>query len=149
MGRIAKIERDAARDLTAFFEVSLDLLVIRDMHGRFVKAQPRLGDGARLRVEELIGRPMLAFIHPDDAAASRERMVVAPRPRRRRRLRQPLPPQGRSYRYLEWRARRMGELVFGVARDVTERLAIEAELRGGQGRRPRPPTGPRANSWPT
>jgi signal transduction histidine kinase/CheY-like chemotaxis protein len=31
------------------------------------------------------------------------------------------------YRHLEWRARRVGDKVFGVARDVTERLALEAE----------------------
>jgi signal transduction histidine kinase/ActR/RegA family two-component response regulator len=32
------------------------------------------------------------------------------------------------YRHLEWRARRVGDMVFGVARDVTERLALEAEM---------------------
>ncbi|MGZ3315648.1 MAG: ATP-binding protein, partial [Caulobacteraceae bacterium] len=33
-----------------------------------------------------------------------------------------------GYRHLEWRARRVGDMVFGVARDVTERLALEAEM---------------------
>ncbi len=37
-----------------------------------------------------------------------------------------------TYRHLEWRARRVGELVFGIARDVTERLAIEAEMQAAR-----------------
>ena len=45
------------------------------------------------------------------------------------------------YRHLEWRARRMGEVVFGVARDVTDRLA-----RRGEAARRRPEAG--ANCWP-
>ena len=33
------------------------------------------------------------------------------------------------YRHLEWRARRVGDRVFGVARDITERLIIDAEIQ--------------------
>jgi signal transduction histidine kinase/CheY-like chemotaxis protein len=32
------------------------------------------------------------------------------------------------YRFFEWRARQAGDLVYGVARDVTDRLEIEAEM---------------------
>ena len=37
-------------------------------------------------------------------------------------------------RHLEWRARQEGELVYGVARDVTERIALEAEMASAPGR---------------
>jgi signal transduction histidine kinase/CheY-like chemotaxis protein len=33
-----------------------------------------------------------------------------------------------GYRHLEWRAHQHGDLVYGVARDVTDRLAMEAEM---------------------
>jgi putative IMPACT (imprinted ancient) family translation regulator len=33
----------------------------------------------------------------------------------------------RSHRHLEWRAHQEGNLVFGVARDVTERLTTAAD----------------------
>jgi signal transduction histidine kinase/CheY-like chemotaxis protein len=36
------------------------------------------------------------------------------------------------YRQLEWRARRSGDLVFAVARDVTERLREEAEMEAAK-----------------
>jgi two-component system, sensor histidine kinase len=134
MNRIARIERDAARDLTTFFDVSLDMLVIRDLDGRFVKANRAWETALGYRVEELVGQPMLAFIHPEDAAASRGRMVSIDADADGKivgfvnRYRH----KDGSYRFFEWRARKMGELVFGVARDVTERMAFEAELKAAK-----------------
>jgi len=126
--RSAQIERDAARNLTTFFEVSLDMLCIRDMDLNFVKVNRAWAEALGYSVEELEGSPMLPLIHPDDAAASSghmERMraddeVMGFVNRYRHR--------DGNYRHLEWRARRVGDMVFGVARDVTERLAIEAEM---------------------
>src|SRR5205085_520783 len=80
------------------------------------------------RMEELEGQPMLSFIHPDDVAASHSQM---------QRVRSEKDVTGHinryrcrdgGYRHFEWRARQEGDLVYGVARDVTERLAIEAEM---------------------
>jgi PAS domain S-box-containing protein len=117
----------ASLDLATFFDVSLDLLCIRDQDYRFLKVNQAWETALGWRVEELIGRPMIDFVHPDDVEASRERMrlvavqnVMGFVNRYRHR--------DGSYRNLEWRARHVGDLVFGVARDVTERLALEAEM---------------------
>jgi signal transduction histidine kinase/ActR/RegA family two-component response regulator len=80
----------------------------------------------------LIGAPMLSLIHPDDVEPSRTQMgradgegeIVGFVNRYRHK-------DGR-YRHLEWRARKMGEFVFGVARDVTDRLAMEAEMQAAR-----------------
>ena len=124
--------RRAEDDLSAFFDVSLDMLCIRDMHGCFVKASPSWERTLGWSVADLIGTPMLSLIHPDDVEPSRTQMARADREgevvgfinRYRHR-------DGR-YRHLEWRARRMGEFVFGVARDVTDRLAFEAETQAAR-----------------
>ncbi len=115
-------------DFATFFAVSLDLLVIRDSHFRIVKVNHAWERTLGYTMAELEGRPMLEFVHPDDAAASKDQMqrVVAERDVKgfinRYRCRDG------SYRHLEWRARQEGELVYGVARDVTERIALEAEM---------------------
>ena len=119
-------------DLSAFFDVSLDMLCIRDMQGRFVKASRSWEAVLGYPVEALIGAPMTSLIHPDDIAPSRAVMaradvqeeVVGFVNRYRHR-------DGR-YRHLEWRARRFGEWVFGVARDVTDRLALEAQMQAAR-----------------
>ncbi len=115
-------------ELATFFEVSLDMLCIRDKDLKFVKVNQAWETALGYSIGELEGAPMLDFIHPDDAAASHghmQRLVVEEEVRgfinRYRR-------RDGTYRHLEWRARRVGDLVYGVARDVTERLAIEAEM---------------------
>jgi PAS domain S-box-containing protein len=115
-------------DLSAFFDVSLDLLCIRDMDGRFVKASPSWQRTLGWRVDELVGAPMMGLIHPDDLGPSRVQMdradsegdIIGFVNRYRH--------KDGSYRHLEWRAHRFGDFVFGVARDVTDRLAMEADM---------------------
>ena len=119
---------DAVRNLTTFFEVSLDMLCVRDMDRKFVKVNQAWETALGYSVEELEGASMLDLIHPDDVADSQghmERLQVEEEVwgfiNRYRH-------KDGGHRHLEWRARRVGDLVFGVARDVTERLAIEAEM---------------------
>ncbi|MDB5459882.1 MAG: multi-sensor hybrid histidine kinase [Caulobacteraceae bacterium] len=119
-------------DLSTFFDVSIDMLCIRDMHGRFLKVSRSWETVLGYTVEELQGAPLLPLIHPDDVAATRGQMarinleeeIVGFINRYRHR-------DGR-YRYLEWRARRAGDRVFAVARDVTDRLAIEAQMQAAK-----------------
>jgi two-component system, sensor histidine kinase len=126
------VERDMARDLTTFFEVSLDMLCIRDMDRRFVKVNRAWETVLGYRTPELEGASMLSLIHPDDIAATDGHMtriraedeVIGFINRYRHR--------DGGYRHLEWRARRVGDLVYGVARDVTERMAIEAEMNAAK-----------------
>src|ERR1700744_1878825 len=120
-------EANGVAHLETFFAVSLDLLVIRDDQYKILKVNQAWEATLGYRIDELEGQPMLSFIHPDDVAASQAEM---------HRMRAERDMQGfinryrcrdGSYRHLEWRARREGELVYGVARDVTERIALEAE----------------------
>ncbi|MEK7429450.1 MAG: ATP-binding protein [Pseudomonadota bacterium] len=118
----------AGPDLASFFSVSLDLLCIRDREFRFVRVNQAWEATLGYRVEELEGQKMAAFIHPDDMPASLGHMqrleiedeVVGFINRYRHR--------DGTYRRLEWRARRGGDHVYGVARDVTERLELEAQM---------------------
>jgi PAS domain S-box-containing protein len=119
-------------DLSAFFDVSLDMLCIRDMHGCFVKASPSWERSLGWTAAELIGTPMLSLIHPDDIAPSRARMVDADREGEIVGFINRYRHKDGRYRHLEWRARRMGAFVFGVARDVTDRLAVEAEMQAAR-----------------
>ncbi|WP_372783054.1 ATP-binding protein [Phenylobacterium sp.] len=123
-----QIEKDTASNFTTFFEVSLDMLCIRDSDFKFVRVNRAWEKVLGYSIAELEGASMLPLVHPDDIGETHghmERMRVEDEVmgfvnRYRHR-------DGR-YRHLEWRARRVGDMVFGVARDVTERLALEAEM---------------------
>ena len=116
-------------DLSTFFDVSLDMLCIRDTAGRFVRVSPSWTAVLGWTADELVGQPLLPLIHPDDVPATADLMksihadgeIVGFVNRYRHR-------DGR-YRQLEWRARLSGDQVFAVARDVTDRLAADAQMK--------------------
>ena len=125
-------EQDAdALAISTFFDVSLDLLVIRELDGRVVRASPSWETVLGWRPDEMVGLPLLRLLHPDDQIATLESVIEVEN-------RGPKDPmvdfknryrhKDGSYRTIEWRARRVGDRVYGVARDVTDRVAAEREL---------------------
>ena len=115
-------------DFETFFSTSLDLLVIRDADLRIVKVNQAWEKVLGYRTEELEGQLMLSFIHPDDVAASHSQMQRVETEKDVKGIINRYRCRDGGYRYLEWRAHQEGDLVYGVARDVTERLAIQAEM---------------------
>ncbi len=118
-------------DVASFFDVSLDLLVIRDLEGRVLKASPSWRTQLGHCPEEMEGRPLLRLVHPDDLPGSLDSAVEV----ERRRSGDPVLGFTNRYRHkdghyrtLEWRAQRSGGRIYGVARDVTDRVAAEREL---------------------
>ena len=57
-------------DLDTFFDVSLDLLVVRELDGRVVKASASWFTVLGYRPDEIEGQGLLRLIHPDDHAAT-------------------------------------------------------------------------------
>jgi PAS domain S-box-containing protein len=115
-------------DFETFFATSLDLLVIRDAELKIVKVNQAWEKVLGYRTEELEGQPMLSFIHPDDLAASHSQMQRVEIEKDVKGIINRYRCRDGGYRYLEWRAHQEGDLVYGVARDVTDRLAIESEM---------------------
>ena len=117
--------------IATFFEVSLDLLVIRELDGRVVRASPSWETVLGHRPDEMEGRPLLRLLHPDDHATTLQSAAEV----ETRGAGDPvvgfinryLHKDG-GYRTLEWRARRVGDRIYGVARDVTDRVAAERAL---------------------
>jgi two-component system, sensor histidine kinase len=119
---------ETARNLSSFFDVSADLLCIRDMEGRFVKVNQAWETVLGHPIEVLEGSGLLPLLHPDDLESTRANMQRAEADGEVNGFVNRYRRADGTYCQLEWRARRCGDLVFGVARDVTERLRIEAEM---------------------
>ena len=116
-------------ELEAFFSVNLDLLCIADMEGHFIKTNAAWSQVLGYATEELNKRKFLEFVHPDDMPATLDAMAslgkgddvlqFANRYRRK----------DGSYRYIEWRSHRKGNLIYAAARDVTERIEQERMIK--------------------
>jgi len=124
-------ELDAFSGGTEFFGMSLDLLSISGFDGRFKRINPSWTKTLGWSAEELMARPLIEFVHPDD----REATLAG---REGLKANQPLIGLNNryvckdgSYRWLEWRS--VGhlerEVVYGVARDVTMQREAERVLR--------------------
>ncbi|WAC60667.1 PAS domain-containing hybrid sensor histidine kinase/response regulator [Brevundimonas sp. SL130] len=118
-------------DLDTFFDVSLDLLIVRDINGPVLKASPSWFTVLGYHAEELVGVMLISLIHPDDLEATRRAIQEVTH----RGLDEPALGQTNRYRHkdghyvtLEWRARRFGDRIYAVARDVTQKVAHEQAL---------------------
>jgi two-component system cell cycle sensor histidine kinase/response regulator CckA len=127
-------ERRAGADRDRFFSLSLDMLMVGTPDGIFKRVNPSFGEVLGYQVSELVGRPFLDFIVPEDIARTREayEQVRAGKPvihfenRYRRR--------DGSLRVFSWRGTVdpvTGD-VYAVARDITEQRTTEAQLRHAQ-----------------
>jgi PAS domain S-box-containing protein len=116
------------------FTVAPDLMSVAGLDGYFRRVNPAFTRVLGYTAEELVARPCYDFVHPDDAAATRaeiDRIARgAPSPVFENRYR----CKDGSWRWLAWSNPAPGpgeHLIYGVARDVTERKRAE-HLEAGQ-----------------
>ncbi len=120
--------RADAHEIRSLFELSLDALCVAGVDGRFREVNPALARIYGRSVDELLTRPLMDFVHPDDReATSRELASLstgAPTVSFENRV---LRPDG-SVRSIAWRATPVIEsgLVYAVGRDVTEARRLAA-----------------------
>lgn len=118
-------------DLERFFALSVDLLAVCSSRtGEWVRINAAFETTLGWRPEDLVGRPYLDLVHPDDrqrSAAAAVR-VAAGEPLRdfEHRVRTAAGP----YRWIAWRTRAMAEeqLMYCVGRDVTDTRAARQEI---------------------
>ncbi len=114
-----------------FFTLSRDLFCIANPEGYFKRVNFAWVDKLGYSEEELISRPFLTFIHPDDIPSTMQQMAV---------LAEGMPVTNFENRYickdgsiiwLLWSAtpNTARDFIYACAYDVTDRKAAESELR--------------------
>jgi PAS domain S-box-containing protein len=120
---------DAADIEARFFALSIDMLCIAHFNGHFSRLSLAWETTLGFTREELQARPMFDFVHPDD----RERSIE--QNRKVKAGGQALGFENRyrckdgSYRWLLWNASAdlENQLIYSVARDITQRKEAEAQ----------------------
>lgn len=123
-------------EIVGFFQASLEMLCIAGGDGYFKQVNPVFERTLGYTAEELVSRPFIEFVHPEDQERTRQELsrLVAGIPtihfenRYRRR--------DGTYCWISWKAMpyRGGQRIYAVASDVTCQKQIEADLRAGQER---------------
>ncbi len=122
--------RRAQDELDRFFDVSLDMLCIAGFDGYFKRVNPAWRRILGYTDEELLGRPYIDFVHPDDRNAtgvqaktlSDGREVITFENRYRH--------KDGTMRWLLWTSAPLPDkqVIYAAARDITERKEAEETL---------------------
>jgi PAS domain S-box-containing protein len=123
--------RRAEAEVSRFFTLSLDLLCIASLDGRFVRLNPAWTSLLGWSEAELLSRPFLDFVHPDDRERTAREVVHLGEGRSTVNFENRYRCRDGAWRVLSWVAAGAGDsgLIMAVARDVTQRKADEDELR--------------------
>jgi PAS domain S-box-containing protein len=134
VGRAITLRRRAQRDVERIFELSLDLLGIVGFDGHYRSVNPAFQRTLGYSRQELLSRPYSDFLHPDDLESSREAFADAVLGKEITQFENRFLCADGSERWLQWSARAVPEqrVIYGIARDVTERRRVDAELREAQ-----------------
>jgi PAS domain S-box-containing protein len=126
----------AQRELDHIFRLSPDLIAVADFDGYFKRINPAFGHTLGYTEDELLQRPYLELVHPDDLGRTRAEDAVIRQGQTTMSFENRYVCKDGSFRWLEWATTPVvaEQLMYAVARDVTERRRAEIELREAQER---------------
>jgi PAS domain S-box-containing protein len=126
--------RKAERERNRLFEIAQELIIIAGYDGALCDVNPAFEAVLGYRRDEVIGRPYIDFVHPEDrpkVLARTERLLAGEvLPFNEIRCRQ----RDGSWRWISWRPIAVPEerLLYAIGRDTTARRQTEEALRQAQ-----------------
>ena len=126
----------ARAEVDRLFTLSSDLIVVAGFDGYFKRVNPAFTTQLGYTEEEALSRPYIEFVHPDDRALTEVKSSSLREGELTVAFENRYVCKDGSIRWIEWTSTPVVEerLIYGVARDVTERRRAEAGLREAEGR---------------
>lgn len=115
-------------ELNSYFINALDLFCIADLDGNFIKLNNEWENALGYKTESLIGQKFFDFIHPEDIPATIETVNELSQNKPIINFINRYKKSDNTYRFIEWRARSSGNLIYAAARDITDRKIMEDRL---------------------
>ena len=116
-------------ELDRYFTYSLDLLCIASTTGQFLRLNPEWEKVLGFPLAELVGRQFMELVHPEDCASTLAAITQLAEQTEVLRFVNRYQCKDGSYRWIEWNSRPAGHQIYAVARDITERKQVEADLK--------------------
>ena len=122
-----RIQAEAERD--RFFRVSLDLLCIAGTDGYFKRLNPAWSELLGYTEQELLSKPFLEFLHPDDIQATLKEVEKLSNGESSISFINRYRCANGDYKYLSWKTTPYGEMLYAAANDITELKHSEVRLK--------------------
>ena len=125
--------RRAEEELDQLFTLSLDMLCIAGFDGYFKRINPAWEGTLGIPTEELLSRPYIDFVHPDDREATIREAEKMDQGALTISFENRYRSADGTYLWLLWNAtpNKSLRLIFAVARDITQRKQTERRLATG------------------
>ena len=119
-----------------FMDLSVDMFCVAGFDGFFKNLNPSFEKTLGFTMKELMAKPYLEFIHPDDRSATVVEKAGLQEGKVTFAFENRYLCKDGSYKWLLWNAVSVSEqeLIYAVARDITERKRAEALLRESEER---------------
>jgi PAS domain S-box-containing protein len=129
LGVIAARRARAQRDFDRIFNLSPDLVVVAGFDGHVTRVNPAVHHVLGYTEEELLARPYVEFVHPDDRERTAAEAAAIGHGKTTLSFENRIVRKDGSVRVLEWTATPVVEdaVMYTMARDVTERRRAETE----------------------
>jgi PAS domain S-box-containing protein len=130
LGVNAARRASAQDELDRIFTMSPDLITVADFDGHFTRVNPAAEQVLGYTEEELRARPYLDLIHPDDRERTAAEAAAIGHGKTTRWFENRFVRRDGSQRTLQWTTTPLlkDRVMYGMARDVTERRHAETEL---------------------
>jgi len=124
--RLRALEAESARH----FNLSLDMISTAGFDGCFKTVNPAFERILGYGEEDLVGRPFLDFVHPDDVELTEREAAALSDGHSTVQFQNRYLDRDGEVHWLEWASVPLPDerLIYGVARDITQRKAMEEEL---------------------
>ena len=122
--------RRYSTDLDNLFRLSRDLICVSSLDGRFLRLNPAWEKTLGLPLAQMVGRPFLEFVHPDDVAATRAETVALGGGHETVSFENRYRSGDGRWRWLLWNATADLDagVIYATARDITERKHAEQRI---------------------
>jgi len=129
---VNKSLQDSREELKRIFELSIDMICISEISGKFIKINPAFGKTLGYTDEELLSKPYIDFVHPEDRKNTiqvvKDKLLkgeVALDFKTRYQC------KDGSYKWLMWNAKPVINegILFAIAHDITEQKKTEDNLK--------------------
>ena len=128
--------RRAEREMESIVESSQDLIGIAGFDGYWKRVNPAFERTLGYTAQELLARPVLDFVHPDDVHRTQQTLEAVRQGSQVGHFVNRNLSKDSEVRWLEWNARPAREAgrLYASARDITDRRRAEEEVRRARAR---------------
>jgi PAS domain S-box-containing protein len=126
----------AQRELDHIFQLSPDLIAVAGFDGYFKRINPAFEHTLGYTADELLRQPYIELVHPEDRERTQAETAAITQGRTTFSFENRYVCKDGSFRWLQWATTPVvpEQLMYAVARDVTEPRRAEIELREAQER---------------